>query len=90
MPTFRFTELGSNLANPLYNNIHYAYNMQKEYVIQFYKTINKLLCNLSFAGQYILYDDEDEQMHLMKKGVKKIELCCAIFVDKTKVQLKYG
>ena len=26
--------------------------MQKEYVIQFYKTINKLLCNLSFAGQY--------------------------------------
>ena len=28
--------------------------MQKEYVIQFYKTINKLLCNLSFAGQYIL------------------------------------
>ena len=27
--------------------------MQKEYVIQFYKTINKLLCNLSFAGQYI-------------------------------------
>ena len=28
--------------------------MQKEYVIQFYKTITKLLCNLSFAGQYIL------------------------------------
>ena len=27
--------------------------MQKEYVIQFYKTINKLLCNLSFACQYI-------------------------------------
>ena len=27
--------------------------MQKEYAIQFYKTINKLLCNLSFAGQYI-------------------------------------
>ena len=26
--------------------------MQKELVIQFYKTINKLLCNLSFAGQY--------------------------------------
>ena len=26
--------------------------MQKEYVIQFYKTINKLLCNLSFVGQY--------------------------------------
>ena len=26
--------------------------MQKEYDIQFYKTINKLLCNLSFAGQY--------------------------------------
>ena len=28
--------------------------MQKEYVIQFYKTINQLLGNLSFAGQYIL------------------------------------
>ena len=28
--------------------------MQKQYVIQFYKSINKLLCNLSFAGQYIL------------------------------------
>ena len=27
--------------------------MQKEYVIQFYKPITKLLCNLSFAGQYI-------------------------------------
>ena len=27
--------------------------MQKQYAIQFYKTINKLLCNLSFAGQYI-------------------------------------
>ena len=27
--------------------------MQKEYAMQFYKTINKLLCNLSFAGQYI-------------------------------------
>ena len=27
--------------------------MQKEYVIQFYKTVNKLLCNLSFAGQYM-------------------------------------
>ena len=27
--------------------------MQKEHVIQFHKTINKLLCNLSFAGQYI-------------------------------------
>ena len=27
--------------------------MQKEYVSQFYETINKLLCNLSFAGQYI-------------------------------------
>ena len=26
--------------------------MQKEYAIQFYKTMNKLLCNLSFAGQY--------------------------------------
>ena len=26
--------------------------MQKELVIQFYKTINKLLCNLSFTGQY--------------------------------------
>ena len=26
--------------------------MQKEYAIQFFKTINKLLCNLSFAGQY--------------------------------------
>ena len=50
---FRFTERGSNLANPLLNNIHYVYNMQKEYGIQFYKTINKLLCNLSFAGQYI-------------------------------------
>ena len=37
------------------SNIHYAYNMQKEYVTQFYKTINKLLCNLSFAGQYIIY-----------------------------------
>ena len=33
--------------------MHYVYNMQKEYVIQFYKTITKLLCNLSFAGQYI-------------------------------------
>ena len=33
--------------------MHYVYNMQKEYAIQFYKTINKLLCNLSFAGQYI-------------------------------------
>ena len=52
VPKFRFTELGSNLANPLENNIHYVYNMQKEYVIQSYKTINKLLCNLSFAGQY--------------------------------------
>ena len=29
--------------------------MQKEYVIQFYKTINKLLCDLSFAGQYSNY-----------------------------------
>ena len=29
--------------------------MQKEYVIQFNKTINKLLCNLSFAGQYITF-----------------------------------
>ena len=29
--------------------------MQKEYAIQFYKTINKLLCNLSFAGQYTLF-----------------------------------
>ena len=28
--------------------------MQKEYVIQFYETINKLLCNLSFAGQYTM------------------------------------
>ena len=28
--------------------------MQEEYVIQFYKTMNKLLCNLSFAGQYII------------------------------------
>ena len=28
--------------------------MLKECVIQFYKTINKLLCNLSFAGQYML------------------------------------
>ena len=27
--------------------------MQKEYVIQFKKIINKLFCNLSFAGQYI-------------------------------------
>ena len=27
--------------------------MQKEYVIQFNQTINKLLCNLSFAGQCI-------------------------------------
>ena len=27
--------------------------MQKEYVIQFYEIINKLLCNLSFAGQYM-------------------------------------
>ena len=27
--------------------------MQKEYVIQSYKTINKLLCNLYFAGQYM-------------------------------------
>ena len=52
VPKFRFTELGSNMANPLLNNIHYVYNMQKEYTIQFYKTINKLLCNLSFAGQY--------------------------------------
>ena len=26
--------------------------MQKQYVLQFYKTITKLLCNLSFAGQY--------------------------------------
>ena len=26
---------------------------KKNNVIQFYKTINKLLCNLSFAGQYI-------------------------------------
>ena len=30
--------------------------MQKEYVIQFFKTINKLLCNLSFAGQYTTGD----------------------------------
>ena len=28
--------------------------MLKEYVIQFYKTVNKLLCNLSFVRQYIL------------------------------------
>ena len=27
--------------------------MQKKYVIQLYKTINKLLCNLSSAGQYM-------------------------------------
>ena len=27
--------------------------MKKEYDIQFYKTISKLLCNISFAGQYI-------------------------------------
>ena len=53
VPKFRFTDVGSNLANPLLNNLHYVYNMQKEYVIQFYKTITKLLCNLSFAGQFI-------------------------------------
>ena len=27
--------------------------MQKEYVFQFYEAMNKLLCNLSFAGQYM-------------------------------------
>ena len=29
--------------------------MQKEYAIRFYETINKLLCNLYFAGQYIWF-----------------------------------
>ena len=53
-PTFRFTERGSNLANPLLNNTHNAYNMKQEYAIQFYKIINKLFCILSFARQYIL------------------------------------
>ena len=36
MPNFHFTELGSNLANQPQNNTHNVYNMQKEYVIQFY------------------------------------------------------
>ena len=45
--------------------------MQKEYVIQFYKTINKLLCNLSFADQYISlikakYKDVVHQIYLHK------------------------
>ena len=33
--------------------------MQIECVIQFYKTINKLFCNLSFAGQYNTQTIED-------------------------------
>ena len=37
--------------------------MQKEYVIQLYKTINKLLCNLSFAGQYIIFNLIGEVKH---------------------------
>ena len=56
VPKFRFTTLGSNLANLLYpKNIHIVYNMQKEYryVIQFYKIINNLFRNLSFVRQYL-------------------------------------
>ena len=34
--------------------------MQKEYVIQFYKTITLLHCNLSFAGQYAKQNKKKE------------------------------
>ena len=37
--------------------------MQKQCVIQVYKTINKLLCNLSFAGQYNWGREEAGDMH---------------------------
>ena len=37
----------------MYPYLHgFSPSIQNEYAIQFYKTINKLLCNLSFAGQY--------------------------------------
>ena len=32
--------------------------MQKEFVIRFYRIINKLVCNLSFARQYIYMQTE--------------------------------
>ena len=57
VPTFRFTERGSNLGNPLLNNIYIDYNMQKEYLIQFKNNINTLFCNLSFASQYKMSPD---------------------------------
>ena len=33
----------------------------------------------SIAGANTINGDEDEQINLMKKGVKRVELCCAIF-----------
>ena len=62
--------------------MHYVYNMQKEYVFQFYKTINKLLCNLSFAGQYIMILG-DYNLHLLMKMSSEADfvslLCCERF-----------
>ena len=56
--------------------------MQKEYVIQFYKTINKLLCNLSFAGQYII---NFKLLHTLKGLTDQAKLfrgCIATFCEK--------
>ena len=46
--------------------------MQKEYLIQFYKTINKLLCYFSFAGQYMWDQDTPD---FMKNLVFLVILC---------------
>ena len=46
----------------------------------------------SIARANTINGDVDEQINLMKKGVKRVELCCAIFINKTKVktvELKY-
>ena len=49
--------------------------MQKEYVIQFYKTINKVLCNLSFAGQYILQNCKKTTWFENVMKTKSREVC---------------
>ena len=48
--------------------------MQKEYLIQLYKTINKLLCNLSFAGQYIFEVSQWSQQNMLEFLVDKYEV----------------
>ena len=39
--------------------------MKKESVIQFYTTINKLLCNLSFADQYTILHNISYAPHIL-------------------------